>query len=473
MKHRSIISVLFLWSHLAFAQLLETEARSRGSIQNVGMNFSRNTRALIVERVLLDEVLAVNEHVRLAKYHILQGQVSTARKHLEKLDRLSKTQKGKLSHVITRYNAVLEFLDGNWRKSLAYLKDPYLNKSPNFSKICVLKVLMKIAAQDKKQLSFDWNRCKAENSNDVAKREQVWMDTIVNLTVGASEGLTKKAITKYNLKNIDNETLKVVVKLALYLNLESLIVNSIDELDYTVAEDDELRSLLGHILFRHGKLARAWKFIEGIDDVNTNNITGNIWALRGNSWNAFINFNLALMNKPDSQNATERMLPVAWELKQWKRGRSIVELQKVNKGSTNELQALSAAFDIQMSNFEDAKKTLFLIERTIGADTVLEIDQMSTYVGVKTNDKKTYIKHAQRACKAGDLTACWLLMAQLNWIDVSSLIENTEQVAAKTNLARELAGYDQEIAPFQEEEIYVDQRDIEELDEQLINLIKN
>lgn len=473
MKYGFTFIGLILWGLSAHGQLLETEVNSRDTLKNLNMNFSKNTTDLIVERVLLDEVLAVNEHLRMAKYHIIQGQVNVARQHLQQLGRISQMQKGKLAPVVVRYNAVIEFLEGNWAKSLVHLNDSSLNPTPHYSKICVLKVLMKIATQERNELSSDWRRCKNENSQDMKERDQAWMDTIVKLADAPSEGTAIKAITRYNLKNIDNDTLKSVVKLAMYLNLESLIVDSIDELDYSVAQDDELRSLLGHVLFRQGKLARAWKFLEGLNEVNTNNILGNIWALRGNKQTAFVYLNLAYMNKPDSQNATERMLPITWVLKQWKKGRGLIDLQKINKGNTPELQALSAAFDIQMSNYESAHKTLFFLDRTIGADTILEVDQMSMYVGLKIKDKKAYLKHGQRACKAGDMTACWVLMAQLNWTDVGALLESSTPVASNTNLPRVLASSETDVEAFKEDEVYIDQRDIEELDEGLINLIKN
>ena len=126
-----------------------------------------------------------------------------------------------------------------------------------------------------------------------------------------------------------------------------------------------------------------------------------------------------------------------------------------------------------MNDFATAGKKLERLNRLFNSGTAIEVDQLATYVGLRTKNTKQFVKHGELACEAGDMTACWTLMAQMNWEDITPLLESEDVTAPKTHLGRQLASSDYQAQAFVEEEIYVDQRDIDELDESLIKLIKN
>lgn len=451
----------------ASAQTIQTDKRI-SFYAGADASFGKSAADIIIQKILLADQIKDNAILARAKFYLMQGQVELARYELSAFDR---TNNSKLGPVIMRYRATADFLQGNWASALTFLEDPALNRSPHYSKICTLKVLTKIALRQRKTLAEDWDRCVADNYSEAQTNDMVWMDTIVRMVAFQTPGTSSKAVSRYSLISVDNETLKRVVKLALYLNVESLIVESIDKMDMSVARDEELRALLAHVLFRQGHLARAWKFIEGDTGVNVENIRGNIWLLRGNLEIAFAHFNLALNIKANSHNAAERALPVAWALKQWKRGQELTELMDVHEKNHKQLQALSVAFAIELEDFPLAKKKLERLNNMIGADTVLEVDQLSTYVALKTKDQRGFVRHGQRACAAGDMTYCWALMAQMTWEDVTPLLTNNESSVPVSNLARGLAAAPG-VAPFTEEDVYIDQRDIDELDDNLIKLVR-
>lgn len=469
MKMHFAFVALFLASLSAWGQLLQNDRRVGDLYTAANTNFGRDASYLVMERLLLDEQLTNNQVLQRAKFYLMQGQVELARYELSSFDRNTNTN---LGVVVLRYRAVADFLQGRWDSALGHLQDPFINRSPHFAKICTLKVLSMIAVRSLNGIQTDWQRCQGENPQDASTSDMVWMDTLVRLVASGEQGLVEKTIKKYSIVNLDNETLIRVMKLALYLNVEALVVDAIDGLDITVARDEELRALMAHILFRQGRLARAWRFIEGDTGVNAENIRGNIWLLRGNLEIAFGHFNLALKLKNNSHNAAERALPIAWTLKQWKRGQELTQLMDVHERNVKQIEALATAFDVQLGDFAGAKKRLDRLDRLLGAGTVLEVDQLATYVGLITRDTKLFLKHGQRACDAGDMTACWTIMAQMTWEDLTPLLTLDAESAPKTSLARTLASTNTAVAKFEEEEIYVDQRDIDELDEGLIQLIK-
>lgn len=461
---------LFLLSSVgALAQMTTNDKRPGDFYAATLLNTNPVAELIVTERMLLDEQLKDNAVLRRAKFYLIQGQVELARYELSAFDRVEKAQ---LNAVVIRYKAVAEFLQGRWDRTLALLEDPFINRTPYYGRICPLKILSKIAVRQTKDLSLAWERCQAENLSDSAVVDPVWMTTIVRLLDSSATGVAEQTIKRYALRNLDNDTLKRVLKLALYLNVEGLVVDVIDQLDFTVASDEDLRALLAHIYFRQGKLARAWKFIEGDTGVNVENIRGNIWLLRGNLEIAFAHFNLALQIKSNSHNAAERALPVAWALKQWKRGQELTDLMDVHEGNRLQLQALAAAFAVQMKDYPAALKRLERLNRAEESNIALEVYQLNAYVGLKTKQPRLMVKFADRACEAGDITFCWMLLAHQNWEDLPALIESEEKITIAKSLARELASSEFQAQAFVEEDVYVDQRDIDELDESFIKLVK-
>jgi len=223
------------------------------------------------------------------------------------------------------------------------------------------------------------------------------------------------------------------------------------------------------VYFRQGRFAQAWKLMEDISNPNVENMKGNLWLLRGNQELAYAQFKLALKQKANSHNAVERALPLAWVLEQWSDGLKFSE--RIYVYEKNRLQKLTttAAFAVKLEKFDDALVNLEQVHREKGEDTALETTQLSTYVALRRNDGDRLAKHAARGCESGDITHCWLTNALIIWNDIPTLMKREEPTVEGEPLQKTLLS--QEAIAFKEP-VFIDARDIDEMDDALINLVK-
>src|SRR5690606_1361977 len=106
---------------------------------------------------------------------------------------------------------------------------------------------------------------------------------------------------------------------------QKVIIPKIPDFAPEVFQDKELRELIGFLYYREAELVKAYEFIEDLDTPNSENIKGNLY-LAGKKYElAYGQFKLALNRKNNSQNALERITPVAWLLSQWEDGANYVE----------------------------------------------------------------------------------------------------------------------------------------------------
>ncbi|MBY0515471.1 MAG: hypothetical protein K2P81_01080 [Bacteriovoracaceae bacterium] len=436
-------------------------AKLRGKVTSRDFGLER----AVLSRLLDNEFEARVESLRDAKFFLINGETELARKTLFTL---LKRDQGKLAPVLKRYLALADFQDGRWAESLIHLSSPELNAYPNYARICPLKIIVRIAVKKTFEIKNEWNRCKIENSKDLFVKDMIWMETLVNLADGAPKGFGSKTVNRYNLLNISNDDLKVILKLALYLNLENNFIDQLEGLDYSAIQDEELRAIVAHMYFRKGKLSQSWKFMEDLATPNVENMKGNLWLLRGNQELAYAQFKLALKQKSNSQNALERALPLAWSLKQWKEGYKLSD--RIYAHEKNKLQKLTttAAFAVSLENWDEAQNRLELVHQEAGEGTAQEVSQLSTYVALRKNDKKRLQRYSNRSCEGGDLTACWLLTTSMIWEDLPLVLNREDGPRSEQILWKELSSSETEAF---KEESFIDQRDIDELDDSLIKLI--
>jgi hypothetical protein len=434
----------------------------RGSIKarDFGLEY------ILIGRALEESVLSEKKSLRNAKFFLLNGETELAR---QTLNNLLKNDKSKHRGMLHRYMAIAYFQEARWKDALNSLSTQELSVYPHYGKICPLKIITRIALKDKRDLMQEWNRCKKENAKDVLKNDVVWMETLVRLASDAPKGTAEKAIRSTNLRNMTNEQMRSMLKLALFLNLETKLIDQLELLDYEAINDEELRGLVAHIYFRQGRLAEAWRFMQDIAHPNVENMKGNLWLLRGNEELAYAQFKLALKQKSNSHNAVERALPLAWSLKQWKEGHKLSE--RIYTHEKNRLQRLTttAAFAVAQEEWNEALTRLETVHQQSGVGTALEVSQLSTYVALRQNDAKRLHRYSLLSCEAGDLMSCWIQMTKLTWEDLPSMLKREDSSALAEPIWRTLAS--QEVEEFKEES-YIDQRDIDELDDALIKLTK-
>jgi hypothetical protein len=419
-----------------------------------------------LNRVMFSEIQEQNADLKKVKFYLLNGETNLAQVHLRKL---SYTHT-KLRPVIFRYLGMLSFIEGKFQKSYEYLSIKDLQSLPHYAKICTLKVLNQVVLNKVRTLEDEWARCQLENYAHFNSGSFIWIETLVRMKLKPMIGLTKIPFKGIKLTSLTNYELKIFLKLALYLNQEKLIEPQLSELDQMQLEDTEVRDLMGHLFFRLGSLAKSYRFIEDLNSPNAENIKGNLYILRNKFELAYAQFKLALEAKQNSQNAMERILPLAWILGDWEEGAKIAERVIASPQTQIKKMTLVSAFYTQKGDYDKAKEVLDSIASRSRKGAEIDVTQLHSFVGLMQNKPHVIRKQAALSCAQYDMVNCWLSFQMDQWDSFPLTIRRPEQIAVKKEwekLTQE--DLNQPII----ETVYVNQLDIEELDDKLIQLIPN
>jgi len=398
------------------------------------------------------------EELKKIKYFLLNGELRMASIYMMKIAHSN----NKFKPIIYRYLSYIHFIDGNYSMAEAYLNSFELLKYPHFSKICVLNTLNKIVLNQLNKLEEHWLRCKTENYKGLNLSASKWLETLIELKLRPRIGMTQIPFKKVNFSQLSNTELRTLLKMAMYLNQEKLILDELDRFEVEQLKDIEVRELLGQILFRSGLFAKAYEYIEDLKTPNAESMKGNLYILREKYELAYAQFKLALDKKINSVNAMDRLLPLAWILKDWQYGGELSQSTIVPPNKFIEKLTLLAAFHLQAG---DLKKSLNVIEKIYEKSKkgeALDVTQMATFLGLMLSNSKMMLKNAEISCHHLDVNNCWLLLQSHHWENLSMLVKKEGEIKHK-NIIDELK--EKDISNPIEEKIYINQKDIEELDE--------
>lgn len=419
-----------------------------------------------LNQLFFSELKEQNADLKKVKFYLLNGETRLAQVHLRKL---AYTQT-KLRPVVYRYLGILSFIEGKFQKSYEYLSSKELQVIPHFAKICTLKVINLIVLNQVRTLENEWSRCQLEGFSQFNPGSFIWIETLVQMKLKPKVGLTKIPFKGVKLTAMTNDQLKIFLKLALYLNQEQLIEPQLVELDLIQFEDTEIRELLGQIYFRLGSLAKSYRFIEDLDSPNAENIKGNLYVLRNKYELAYAQFKLALSKKINSQNAMERMLPLAWLLGDWKEGAKVSERVLASPQTQVNKMTLVSAFYTQKGDYQKAKDVLETIVARSRKGGEIDVTQLHSFVALMQNKSEVVKSQAAMSCAQFDMINCWLGFQMNQWDSFPLTIRRPDKIPA--NREWERLTTIEENTPLQET-VYVNQLDIEELDDKLIKLIPN
>lgn len=413
---------------------------------------------------LFSELRAQNKDLTKIKYYLINGETRLASLHLRRLA-YSNT---KLRPVIYRYLAILSFMESNFERSFDYLNRRELKDIPHFGKICTFKVLTEIVLNKTSLLEEDWKRCQVENAGNLRERNLIWLETLIALKLNPRKGITKVPFRTARLNGLENDDVKVMLKLALYLNQEELVIDQIPNLSVDQLQDTEIRELIGQLYFRTGALAKSYKFVEDLKSPNSENIKGNLYLLRTKYELAYAQFKLALEEKQNSQNAMERLLPLAWLLGDWENGSKYSEKVIASPQTQINKLTLMAAFFMQKGDYHGADKVLGTIAERSRRGTEIDVTQLASFTALMQNQPDKIKKNALMSCSQFDLVNCWLLFQMGQWDAFPLTIRREEKVTEKRDWEKLVKN---ETSEPLKETVFVNQLDIEELDDKLIQLI--
>jgi hypothetical protein len=419
----------------------------------------------IMQERNFENLKSQNQYLAEIKYFILNGETKHAKRELLKID--SNSPVGMI--IKDRYLALLHFIEGEHETSLKILQNDIFLSDNGFSKICMLKIMNLLILNKSQTLEKEFKRCKNLNSQYAENFD--WMQALIDLKLKKKELVNGKKIAFEIEFNNDISSLKTWLKLSLYLNKEELVLPLISQIPLEAYEDKEVRELVGLIYYRKKKFKSSVNFIEDLSTPNSENIKGNIYLEKKNYELAYGQFKLALTKKQNSYNAIERALSLAWILNQWDDGYELSKKTILNDRNEPQRLTLQAAFLTNLKRYDDAAKELERAQSFFGTKLPKELSQLYAYVSIMREDRHTLKRYLNSACDENDGLSCWLILTNHIWEDFSKTIKREDEI----NLGQEITLQTLKTKADPDSLIEgrkIDQRDIEELDEQAASLIK-
>lgn len=365
--------------------------------------------------------------------------------------------------------SIIHFIEGDYLNSLEILQDKEFYTFENNKHVCLLRVLNFLILNSNLEALEDWKLCRDTTINKTSSYH-VWMNSLIELKAKKTKISEYKVIKNLNIENETGELLTLFLKLALYMNVPKKVLERLPYLGDEIYEDDKLRELIGMLYFRDKQLINAYRFIEDLNSPNSENLKGNLYLAQKKYELAYAQFKLGLSKKSDSQNAIERITPTAWILRQWKDGLKYIKKLKVSNEDYFKKVLIKSAFEIQLGKTSEAKKSLEKIIKFGQNFQAQEVTQMYSLVNFQLKDKELANNYSDMSCKNLDGINCWIQYQLLMWQDFTLTANRDDKIfeESKSLLKAYTSGHSDENI---EEELLIDQRDIEELDNSLMSLI--
>jgi hypothetical protein len=415
-----------------------------------------------LKRLQKDE--STMDHFARVKYYMINGEIDLAKHELYLIQADSNVS----SILKQRYLAIIAFIEGDYKASDRYLDEQTFISDEAFSRICVMKIFNQMVLNKTNQLYSTFNKCSLLNRNFSKGFE--WLSQLIRLKMQDKKIFEGKDFAL--LKGVgDYDTLRVWLKLAIYLNKEDLIIPIIPDLPETAYENKEIRELIGLIYYRKQKFKSAFNFVEDLNSPNTENIKGNIYLDKKFYELAYGQFKLALSKKQNSYNAIERSISLAWILNQYQDGIDLSERLVFKESNEAQRLTLQSAFLVGLDKYEEAGRRLERAQSFFPKNPPKELTQLYSYVALMLEDRHFLKRYIQLSCESLDGFSCWLALENQQWENFAKTVKRDEELNFEKEFSVSQLREKVELDPIQGPK-RIDQRDIEELDEEYIRLTK-
>ncbi len=442
------------------------------------MKFYTSTFFLILTIALSFSVLAREsdtENLSRAKFKLISGDISMTQYYLDQVleDKLSQ-----LTPVKKRYQAIIEFIKGNHKKSNLILNEiPEADGKTGgiyYGQICLLKILNAIAINDIDVIKVNQKLCE-ERTLKFSSNDQFWLDTVIKLKLKNKDGLKKNLILDNESNLSEEEMTKLWLKTGLYLNREQDFLNLLTMISDESFQSKRIAELIGFMYLRHGNNEKALAFIEGIDSANAENIRGNINLQKKEYELAFGHFKLSLQKKQDSLNALERSIPLTWILHQYDEGLVMLNNPTLQKIDYKKIRSLKIAYLTKLKKFEEADKEIAALMIQFNNRPPNDVNIIASYLSLmrgsteKNYDRRLSEELAEKACRSFDGLNCWIALKLTQWENLGKTIKRDEETFIDKSISLESMKLPVNITPLVENKI-IDQANIEEMDSKLVRL---
>jgi len=470
---RSISVLLFFSIHSIFSGSFEQETssvirsqttdhrplESIDGISKITKDWSYYGEEEIKRFLLEQEVKAKGQnifHFRQAKMAIINGDLELAYFFLSKIN----AKRTQLNLLKKRYLSIIKFIEGNYQESLNLISSNDFNIKNYYKEICLLRVINLMALDRMKEFSSEMGSC--QNATfDYSNDDHFWLRQVTNIK-DKNEALLRGNLISQLRETVTNyDFIKIWMKLALFINKEQHIIERVPKLSPSAYKDKEIRELIGFAYYRLGNTKKAEEFIEDIETPNADNIRGNINLANNKLELAFGHFKLALQKKQNSRNALERGIPLAYLLGQWDDGLSMLKKSVENTDEIKKM-GLEAALVIRKNDIKRARELINILEYQFNNKLPYEITLMETFVSLKEGNQERLIESAATGCDKDEALHCWLNLKALEWENIGKTLTRDEVTLTQEFDLNALKN-PQDIEPLKDQ-VFIDQKDIEELD---------
>jgi tetratricopeptide (TPR) repeat protein len=410
----------------------------------------------------LHQLWEETEHAKIlgkAKLAMINGDLFKAKTLMLNLVYVSDYTKA----IMSRYWAIIHFIEGDYTKAMQFMNEPDLQITSNFKHICNLKTLTYLILEKENQAFQTWSECYAVVVSDIVN--PLWNDVLV--TIKQNPSSTTKSLKGLTLARKNKDQLELILKLALYLNESHLLVKEISAIDVEMLKHERIRELIGLVYYRQGRIKLAYKFLEDLNTPNAEVIKGNIYLAQDKVELALAQYRLAIKAKSNSINAIERLLPIAWRLEQWDTGLIALNQLKAVKDIDYTSMIVEAAFETMKQNYDKALKITDYLDEKTGQSRWDPLAYVKSYLLIQKKELRRASYYSFLSCLDGNPVMCWTYQQMLENPDV---IEMNEVYTTPLHDARfNIAQYTAPPNPI-DERVFISQKEIEELDDALINL---
>lgn len=399
------------------------------------------------------------------KYLIVRGNLDYAKVLLKEAD--ISTDFTKATQL--RYLAMIYFVEGNYKLALDTVSRQELKSFQAEPRVCFIRVLSLMITEKANQALNAWETC-FDATVSYSPTNLLWMRILVDLKTTKNKNYVEDIFKEISVENLDKNYLRIYLKLALYLNKQDKVIPRFKFFSEEVLNDTSLRELIGFNYFRAGDVQMAYNTIESLNTANSETFKGNLYSFQGQYNQAYAQYKLALQLKNNSQNAIDRLIPLSWMLGQYKEGVSFLQKNLVSPDNLVQQKTLLAAFLTMNDKHQSSEKILDRIIEYTNRGEPLEVSQLMVYNAYNLGEQDKIELFSANSCEKYDGLNCWVKSLYYNWPNALDLSKKEEEIHPTKTFEQDKLVQLKFSTKIQEANP-IDQKKIEELDNNLINLL--
>lgn len=390
-----------------------------------------------------------------AKFHLVNGHPQRADSSLRQIF----TSNKKIDLTRRRYSAIVDFIKGRYQSSLTTLSVKKLNQTSGlYQIICPLKILnMILIKKSNKEIEKEVRECQWINRH--LSPSNLFLMEVLSQPRGKKEAIV---FLKY-LDTIDEKSMaRPWVKTALYLGREDLVLKNHSSFPPDRYLSRETRDALGAVYFRSGKYDEAVSILKNINSINGENIKGHLALIKKDYESAWTSFQ-SISHKHPLSDATVKFVLLSWKMKKWKEG--LESSKRVTDWILNEkeIAAIQTAFLIKLDQRKTLQSNLNFLQILYKDTLPPHVEILNAYGRLLSQEKRESLASSEILCEKSNPVACWLYSQIQLHPSVSFLMDSMEQpVKDPFSMLLDLKRKSP-LSPLKES-IFIDQRDIDDLD---------